>query len=205
MRLVLEKRAEHSLGMAILSPLIALALTVIAGGVIFALRGLDRRAVAGVKGAVFSLKGRVGRHLAPDRQPDVQAFPTVIGGGKQVVQQVRQRQRPVILWCNKRQKRLIGSGIDFGQKAVFRTEMMGDQPARRARSLADIVDGKGTYSALRQTGQPGFNQHLRANFACIPAVSGGSANHVRPPPCSIHHLQYVPPGVAAKRSWSAPY
>lgn len=41
MRLVLEKRAEHSLGMAILSPLIALALTVIAGGVIFALRGLD--------------------------------------------------------------------------------------------------------------------------------------------------------------------
>lgn len=41
MRLVLEKRAEHSLGMAILSPLLALALTVIAGGIIFALRGLN--------------------------------------------------------------------------------------------------------------------------------------------------------------------
>ena len=41
MRLVLEKRAEHSVRMAILSPIIAFALTVIAGGLIFALRGLD--------------------------------------------------------------------------------------------------------------------------------------------------------------------
>ena len=41
MRLVLEKRAEQSVRMAILSPLIALALTVIAGGIIFALRGLN--------------------------------------------------------------------------------------------------------------------------------------------------------------------
>ena len=41
MRLVLEKRSEHSTRMAILSPLIALALTVIAGGIIFALRGIN--------------------------------------------------------------------------------------------------------------------------------------------------------------------
>ena len=41
MRLVLEKRAEQSLKMAILSPIIALALTVAAGGIIFALRGLN--------------------------------------------------------------------------------------------------------------------------------------------------------------------
>ena len=41
MRLVLEKRAEHSAKMALLSPIIALALTVVVGGVIFALRGLD--------------------------------------------------------------------------------------------------------------------------------------------------------------------
>lgn len=41
MRLVLEKRPEHSAGMALLSPVIALCLTVIAGGIIFALRGLD--------------------------------------------------------------------------------------------------------------------------------------------------------------------
>ncbi len=41
MRLVLEKRAEQSVRMAILSPFIALALTVIAGGIIFALRGLN--------------------------------------------------------------------------------------------------------------------------------------------------------------------
>ena len=41
MRLVLEKRAEHSVKMALLSPVIALCLTVIVGGVIFALRGLD--------------------------------------------------------------------------------------------------------------------------------------------------------------------
>ena len=41
MRLVLEKRAEQSLKMAILSPVIALALTVAAGGIIFALRGLN--------------------------------------------------------------------------------------------------------------------------------------------------------------------
>ena len=41
MRLVLEKRAEHSAKMALLSPVIALCLTVIVGGVIFALRGLD--------------------------------------------------------------------------------------------------------------------------------------------------------------------
>jgi ABC-type uncharacterized transport system permease subunit len=41
MRLVLEKRAEHSARMALLSPVIALCLTVIVGGVIFALRGLD--------------------------------------------------------------------------------------------------------------------------------------------------------------------
>jgi len=41
MRLVLEKRAEHSARMALLSPVIALCLTVIVGGVIFALRGLN--------------------------------------------------------------------------------------------------------------------------------------------------------------------
>jgi simple sugar transport system permease protein len=41
MRLVLEKRAEHSVRMALLSPVIALCLTVIVGGIIFALRGLN--------------------------------------------------------------------------------------------------------------------------------------------------------------------
>jgi general nucleoside transport system permease protein len=41
MRLMLEKRGEQSTRMAILSPLIALALTVIAGGIIFAVRGLN--------------------------------------------------------------------------------------------------------------------------------------------------------------------
>jgi ABC-type uncharacterized transport system permease subunit len=41
MRLVLEKRAERSTAMAVLSPAIALCLTVIAGGIIFALRGAD--------------------------------------------------------------------------------------------------------------------------------------------------------------------
>ncbi len=41
MRLVLEKRAEHSAKMALLSPVIALCLTVIVGGIIFALRGLN--------------------------------------------------------------------------------------------------------------------------------------------------------------------
>lgn len=41
MRLVLEKRSEHSAKMALLSPVIALCLTVIAGGIIFALCGLN--------------------------------------------------------------------------------------------------------------------------------------------------------------------
>ncbi len=41
MRLVLEKRAEHSAKMALLSPIIAIVLTLITGGIIFALRGLD--------------------------------------------------------------------------------------------------------------------------------------------------------------------
>ena len=41
MRLVLEKRSEHSTKMALLSPIIALCLTVIVGGIIFALRGLN--------------------------------------------------------------------------------------------------------------------------------------------------------------------
>ncbi len=41
MRLVLEKRAEHSVKMMVFSPIIALVLTVIAGGIIFALRGLN--------------------------------------------------------------------------------------------------------------------------------------------------------------------
>ncbi|MFN0193418.1 MAG: ABC transporter permease [Aestuariivirga sp.] len=41
MRIVLEKRGEHSHAMAIASPFIALALTVIAGGIIFALRGFN--------------------------------------------------------------------------------------------------------------------------------------------------------------------
>ncbi len=41
MRLILEKRPERSVLMALLSPIIALALTVIVGGIIFALRGLD--------------------------------------------------------------------------------------------------------------------------------------------------------------------
>ena len=41
MRLVLEKRAEHSRLMMVLSPLLAIVLTVIVGGIIFALRGLN--------------------------------------------------------------------------------------------------------------------------------------------------------------------
>jgi ABC-type uncharacterized transport system permease subunit len=41
MRLVLEKRPEHSARMALLSPLIAILLTLITGGIIFALRGLN--------------------------------------------------------------------------------------------------------------------------------------------------------------------
>ena len=41
MRILLEKRAEQSAGMAILSPFIALALTLVAGGIIFALRGFN--------------------------------------------------------------------------------------------------------------------------------------------------------------------
>jgi len=41
MALVLEKRPERSTRMALLSPLIAVALTVITGGIIFALRGLN--------------------------------------------------------------------------------------------------------------------------------------------------------------------
>jgi ABC-type uncharacterized transport system permease subunit len=41
MRLVLEKRPERSLVMAYASPVIAIALTVVIGGIIFALRGLD--------------------------------------------------------------------------------------------------------------------------------------------------------------------
>ena len=41
MRLALEKRAERSVKMAVLSPIIAIALTLVTGGIIFALRGLD--------------------------------------------------------------------------------------------------------------------------------------------------------------------
>ncbi len=41
MKLILEKRQEHSQAMAYLSPVIAIALTVVIGGIIFALRGLN--------------------------------------------------------------------------------------------------------------------------------------------------------------------
>jgi len=41
MRLVLEKRPEHSQAMAVLSPVIAISLTLLSGAVIFALLGLD--------------------------------------------------------------------------------------------------------------------------------------------------------------------
>ena len=41
MRLVLERRPEHSARMAVLSPLIAIVLTLVTGGIIFALRGLN--------------------------------------------------------------------------------------------------------------------------------------------------------------------
>lgn len=41
MRLVLEKRGERSGLMALLSPVIAIALTLVTGGIIFALRGID--------------------------------------------------------------------------------------------------------------------------------------------------------------------
>ncbi|MDP9138089.1 MAG: ABC transporter permease [Pseudomonadota bacterium] len=41
MRLVLEKRAERSKAMVLLSPVLAVLLTVLVGGIIFALRGLD--------------------------------------------------------------------------------------------------------------------------------------------------------------------
>ena len=41
MKIILEKRQEQSAKMALLSPLIAIALTILAGGIIFALRGLN--------------------------------------------------------------------------------------------------------------------------------------------------------------------
>jgi simple sugar transport system permease protein len=41
MRILLEKRGEHSRAMTLLSPIIAIALTVAVGAVLFALRGLD--------------------------------------------------------------------------------------------------------------------------------------------------------------------
>ena len=41
MRLVLERRAEHSQAMAILSPVVAIGLTLIAGAIIFTALGLD--------------------------------------------------------------------------------------------------------------------------------------------------------------------
>jgi ABC-type uncharacterized transport system permease subunit len=41
MRLVLEKRPERSVKMAVFSPIIAIALTLVTGSIIFALRGLD--------------------------------------------------------------------------------------------------------------------------------------------------------------------
>ena len=41
MRLVLEKRAEHSVKMTVLSPIIAIVLTLVTGGILFALRGLN--------------------------------------------------------------------------------------------------------------------------------------------------------------------
>ena len=41
MRLVLERRPEHSRRMTVLSPVLAIALTVLAGGIVFAARGLD--------------------------------------------------------------------------------------------------------------------------------------------------------------------
>ena len=41
MRLLLEKRSEHSRKMAVLSPVIAIALTIVTGAIIFALQGFD--------------------------------------------------------------------------------------------------------------------------------------------------------------------
>ena len=41
MKIILEKRQEHSARMAILSPLIAIGLTILVGGIIFAMRGLN--------------------------------------------------------------------------------------------------------------------------------------------------------------------
>lgn len=41
MRLVLEKRAEHSRVMTVMSPVLAILLTMIVGGIIFAMRGLN--------------------------------------------------------------------------------------------------------------------------------------------------------------------
>ena len=41
MRLMLERRPEHSRTMTVVSPVIAIALTVLAGGIVFYARGLD--------------------------------------------------------------------------------------------------------------------------------------------------------------------
>ena len=41
MRLVLERRSEHSRLMTVMSPVLAIALTLVAGAIIFALRGLN--------------------------------------------------------------------------------------------------------------------------------------------------------------------
>ena len=41
MRLMLEGRPEHSRVMGVASPLIAIAFTVVASGIVFAARGLD--------------------------------------------------------------------------------------------------------------------------------------------------------------------
>ena len=63
MRVLLEKRAEASTLMAICSPFIALGLTVIAGGIIFALRGFNP-----VEALWGNVKGQECANLcAPDR------------------------------------------------------------------------------------------------------------------------------------------
>ena len=56
MRLMLERRPEHSRVMVVASPLIAIALTVVASGIVFAARGLDPLH------ALYGLLHRAGDH-----------------------------------------------------------------------------------------------------------------------------------------------
>ena len=120
-------------------------------------------------------QGRVVGDLAPERQPDVEAFAVEELPGKH---RVDDSDEPRLGCCghagllDDRQHLAIHGVINRGEQAIDGFEMMGDEAARNLGLGADAVDGEAQDAVLRQTGDASFDKHLAAGFGGLAGEFG---------------------------------